>query len=45
MVDAIERHRVCRPGESNNPADGLKLVYILGVCGDDDREKTAKDGK
>jgi len=45
MVDAIERHRVCRPGESNNPADGLKLVYVLSADSDDDREQTKQDAK
>jgi len=43
MVDAIERHRVCRPRESNNRADGLKLVYVLSADSDDEQKKTKQD--
>ncbi len=45
MVDAVERHRVCRFGERNNRADGLKLVYILSIYGDNEQQKANQDAK
>jgi hypothetical protein len=43
MIGAVEGHRVRGPGETDNCANRLKFLYILSICGDDEREETKRE--